>query len=237
MNALSTDLITALQSEIETAAASELDRVVVITGAGDAFCAGADLIEARDKAASSTAFREWLMGWRDTFRSIERVPKPVIAALNGATLAGGLELALACDIVIAADNARIGDVHARYGLMPGGGGSQRLPEAIGTRRARWLMYSASILTARQAEQWGLVQLVVAHESFRDAVHQVASTMATRSALSLASMKGMSSPGISDAALDREIQVAADLIVQADAQEGMAAFIAKRAPMFDGAHRP
>lgn len=235
MNALSTEVITELARHIAAASSSVDDRVIVVTGTGSVFCAGADLLEARDKTASSTAFRSWLALWRDTFRAIERCPKPVIAALNGATLAGGLELALACDVMIAADTAVIGDVHCRYGLVPGGGGSQRLPEAVGTRRARWLMYTGSTLTATEARDWGLVQEVVDHRVFRESVHRTAATMARRSSASLAVMKRLSTPGaITDEGLDKEIEAAAQLIVGPDAREGLAAFFDKRDPVFAGA---
>jgi enoyl-CoA hydratase/carnithine racemase len=209
-------------------------RVLVITGAGNVFCAGADLAEARERTASSSDFRAWLALWRDTFRAIERCPKPVLAALNGMTLAGGLELALACDLMIAADNAVVGDVHCRYGLVPGGGGSQRLPEAVGTRRARWLMYTGVTLTAAQALEWGLVQAVVDHRAFHEGVHKIAATMARRSSVSLAVMKRLSMPrAITDEGLDEEIDAAAELIVGPDVREGLAAFFEKREPHFTG----
>ena len=232
MNALSTEVITELARHIDEVSHNAKDRVVVVTGAGSVFCAGADLVEARDKTSSSTAFRSWLVLWRDTFRAIERCPKPVIAALNGTTLAGGLELALACDVIVAADNAVIGDVHGRYGLVPGGGGSQRLPEAVGSRRARWLMYTGNTLTATEAFDWGLVQEVVDHKVFGESVHRFAATMARRSGASLACMKRLSTPAaITDEGLDREIEAASQLIVGPDAQEGLAAFFAKRDPVF------
>ena len=235
MNALSTELIMGLARQVEIATHSTDDRVVVITGSGPAFCAGADLVEAQEKTKSSKAFRSWLVAWRDAFTSIERLPKPAIAALNGPTLAGGLELALACDVIVAADTAVIGDVHARFGLAPGGGGSRRLPEAIGTRRARWLMYTAATLSAAEAQEWGLVQSVVDHEDFNNHVHRIAAKMARRSSVSLAFMKLMSTPSsITREALDLEIDEAARLIVGDDAQEGIAAFLGKREPNFAGA---
>ena len=234
MNALSTAVIAELAQHVDSASHNANDRVLVVTGAGSMFCAGADLAEARDRTASSTDFRSWLVLWRDTFRAIERCPKPVLAALNGTTLAGGLELALACDLMIAADNAVIGDVHCRYGLVPGGGGSQRLPEAIGTRRARWLMYTGATLTAAQALEWGLVQAVVDHRVFREGVHKIAATMARRSGPSLTVMKRLSTPrAITDEGLDQEIDAAAALIVGPDAREGLAAFFEKREPSFAG----
>ena len=235
MNSLSSEVLTELARHIENVSFNVDDRVVVVTGSGSVFCAGADLVEAREKTSSSATFRSWLVLWRDTFRALERCPKPVIAALNGATLAGGLELALSCDVMIAADNAVIGDVHCRYGLVPGGGGSQRLPDAVGTRRARWLMYTGSTLTAAEALDWGLVQEVVDHKAFHESVHRTAATMARRSSASLAVMKRLSTAStITDEGLDAEIEAVAHLIAGADAQEGLAAFFDKRDPVFAGA---
>ena len=232
MNALSSELVRGLGTALREAGSDDEVRVVLITGAGRAFCAGADLIEARTVTESAAAFRDWLILWRDTFAGIERLPKPVIAVLNGLTLAGGLELALACDFIVARRGAKVGDVHANYGLVPGGGGTQRLPDAIGTRAARWLMSTGEILPAEKAESLGLVQQVFADDTFMDDVWALAATMATRSAPGLAFMKRLSSsPRVDDRGLDLEIDGAAHLIVGPDAREGLAAFGEKRAPHF------
>lgn len=232
MNAISTGVVRDLRRHVEAAAAEPADRAVVVTGSGRAFCAGADLREAAELTASAATFREWLLAWRDAFRAIERCPKPVLAAVNGLTLAGGLELALACDLIVAADTAVLGDVHARYGLVPGGGGSRRLPDAVGSRRARWLMYSGETLTAAEAEAWGLVQKVLPAEGFREAVHELAAAMARRSQPSLAFMKRLSASRlVDDEALDLEIEAAAHVVTGPDAREGLTAFVEKRDPVF------
>jgi enoyl-CoA hydratase/carnithine racemase len=231
MNALSSALVAALRTAIDEAALNPDAKVVVITGAGRAFCSGADLIEAADIATSIEAFRSMVIPWRDAFNAIERCPKPVIAAVNGIALAGGLELALACDLIIASEAARLGDGHIRYGLVPGGGASQRLPQAIGSRQARWLMYSGEVLDARQAEAIGLVQKVFPADSFADDVRETAFRMARRSGTALAFMKRMSAPHLSDDGLDLEIESAARVITGPDAREGLAAFAEKREPVF------
>ena len=122
MNSLSTDLVTALDVAVRDADADPSVRVVHLTGAGRAFCAGADLIEARALTQSAADFRQWLQLWRRTFEFFGECRKPVVALVNGLALAGGLELALSCDYIVASSAAKIGDVHANYGMVPGGGG-------------------------------------------------------------------------------------------------------------------
>jgi enoyl-CoA hydratase/carnithine racemase len=231
MNALSSALVAALRTAIDEAALNPHVKVVIVTGEGRAFCSGADLIEAAEVAKSVEAFRAMVLPWRDTFTAIEQCSKPVIAAVNGIALAGGLELALACDLIVASEAARLGDGHIRYGLVPGGGASQRLPHAVGSRQARWLMYSGDVLDARQAESIGLVQKVFPAASFTADVHEIALRMARRSGMALAFMKRMSAPHLSDDGLDLEIESAARVVTGADAREGLAAFAAKREPIF------
>ena len=232
MNALSGDLVAALGEAVASCRADAEVRVVVITGAGRAFCAGADLIEAAEVTQDSAAFRELLMSWKSAFSAMDASPKPVIAALNGLTLAGGLELALSADFMVASSKARIGDVHANFGLVPGGGGSQRLTDAVGSRAARWLMFTGETLDAEQARSLGLVHEVFAAETFIDDVWAMATKIASRSATGLAFMKRMSSPrAITDDGLDLEINAAAHLVVGEDAREGLAAFGEKRSPHF------
>ena len=151
---------------------------------------------------------------------IARLVKPVIAALNGLTLAGGLELALAADFMVASSSARVGDVHATFGLVPGGGGSQRLTDAVGSRTARWLMFTGETLDAEQARSIGLVHDIFDADTFVDDVWAFATKIASRSATGLAFMKRMSRPrAITDDGLDLEIDAAAHLVVGLDAREG------------------
>jgi enoyl-CoA hydratase/carnithine racemase len=174
LNALSRELV----EELRDAAAGVPDdpsvRVVVLTGAGRAFSAGADLAEALALVREPQAFRQMLRLWRGTFRLLEELPVPVVAAVNGIAFAGGLELALSCDVIVAAAGAALGDAHVRYGLVPGGGGSQRLVDAVGVRSARWLMYTGATVDARTAHHIGLVQHVIDDEDFGSEVRAVAS---------------------------------------------------------------
>jgi enoyl-CoA hydratase/carnithine racemase len=231
-NALNSALITAIREGIRSAAADPAVRVVVMTGAGGSFCAGADLLEVEGVASEPARFRVWLHAWSETFRSLELCGKPVIACVNGAAMAGGLELALASDIIVASSRARFCDAHIRHGLVPGGGGTQRIPAAVGTRWARWLMYTGEVIDAAQAERIGLVQKVIAEEDFAQAVHEIAVTMARRSSVALSFMKRMTATRlVSQDMLDMEIEAAAHIVAGADAREGLVAFKERREPVF------
>lgn len=232
MNALCTPLMAELRDAIHTAAGDDTVHVIVVTGAGRAFCAGADLAEAQQTLATPATFRQSLLSWRDAFAAIAECSKPVIAAVNGVALAGGIELALACDVIVATRSAKLGDVHARYGLVPGGGGSQRLPDAVGTRWARWLMYTGEVLSADDARKIGLVQAVYQDEEFTESVRSLTDTMSHRSGPGLAFMKRLSaSPRVTEAGINLELEGAVHLVTGPDAQEGLAAFIGKRDPEF------
>ena len=177
-------------------------------------------------------FGEWLQLWRETFDSFEEFAGPVVACVDGPALAGGLEMSLACDLIVASEKAKLGDVHARYGLVPGGGGSQRLVDAVGVRLARWLMYTGELVSAQRALEMGLVQQVFAAESFEADVVAFLTRMAERSAPSTHFMKAMSrSSHVTAAGLDRELEEAARVVAGPDAMEGLAAFVERREPKF------
>jgi enoyl-CoA hydratase/carnithine racemase len=231
MNALDSGLIAGL---IDAAAAARADagiRVVVLTGSGSAFSAGADLDEARSALADRAGFKRMLESWRVAFRELELLPLPVLAAIDGVALAGGLELALSCDVIIASSRSRMGDAHIRYGLVPGGGGTQRLADAVGTRAARWLMYSGALLDAEAAQRLGLVQQVLPAEGFRDELQRLAAGIAERSSTALGFMKRMTRRGVSDLELQAELEGAVDIVSGPDARAGLDAFIAGATPVF------
>lgn len=232
MNALSRGLIAELHAVIVDAAADESVHAIVLTGAGTAFSAGADLKEALVSVRDPAAFRSTIVTWRDAFRAIELCPKPVVAGLNGVTIAGGLELALACDVMVAARSARVGDGHIKYGLVPGGGGSQRLPDAIGTRAARWLMYTGKLLDAEASLELGLVQQVLDDDGFREQLIELALQLSRSSLPALAFMKRQTrSSAVTLESLDLEIEAAVHVVTGPDAKEGLEAFTERRAPRF------
>ena len=189
LNSMSPAMIAAINAALDGAQHIANLRAVVVTGTGRAFCAGADLkaalamTEGKDPEVVSAAFTE---SFRLLADRIERFRLPVIAALNGLAIAGGLEIVLGCDLVIAAQSARLGDGHGKYGLMPGGGGSVRLPRKIGPMRAKYLMFTAEYLPAQTLADWGLVTSVVADDALEAEVDALVAKLADKSPLGLAS---------------------------------------------------
>jgi enoyl-CoA hydratase len=161
LNAMSAGLLQAL---IETCEDMEVDpsvRGLIVTGAGRAFCAGMDLKELQDpNGPLSQAGGIWSDGTPNAVARLAHFSKPTIAAVNGAAVTGGFELALVCDVIVASTMARFGDTHARVGIISGGGASQLLSRLIGIHRAKELSLTGKLISAEQAEHWGLVNRVV-----------------------------------------------------------------------------
>lgn len=155
-NALSRELRAAFVAALENCCGDDAVRVLIITGAGDAFCAGFDLKEL-GSGHSSNAAEEVNNAMA---RAMEAFDGPIIGAINGHAITGGFELALACDILLASENARFADTHARVGILPGWGLSQRLPRLVGLSRAREIAFTGLPVYAQQAREWGLVNHVV-----------------------------------------------------------------------------
>ncbi len=177
MNALSRALRRALDEAIRRIAADDSVSVVVLTGAGRAFTAGLDLkelggsVDALGDANATGAAANPVL-------AIQQCPKPVIGAINGVAITGGFELALACDVLIASTNARFADTHARVGIMPGWGLSQKLSRIIGIYRAKELSLTGNFLDAQTALDWGLINRVVAPEDLMPAAMKLAEDMAS-----------------------------------------------------------
>lgn len=212
-------------------------KSVVISGAGRAFSAGGDLGGYIDLYRRPEAFRAFLDHFHELLTAIESSTRIYIAAVNGACVAGGLELMLACDLVIAAASARIGDGHLNFGQLPGAGGSQRLPRAIGALRAKHLMLSGAMITAEEAERIGLVGQVVADDALLPHVHQLAAHMSAQSAAGLCGMKHLVNRGMqTDLAAGLQLEI--DYVhryatTEPDATEGLLAFRDKRKPVYRG----
>jgi enoyl-CoA hydratase len=162
-NMLTRGMMDGLRSSLTRAIDDDEVHIVVITGAGPSFCEGVDPAEAEVFFSSTQAYRQFLVAVRDLYLLFAAVPKPIIAADNGTARMGGIELALACDLIVASSAARLGDGHP--GGIGGGGVSKRLPEAIGARNARWLMYTGELVDADRAYQLGLVQQVYPADQF------------------------------------------------------------------------
>ena len=172
MNALSRDLRLAIAETFEALEADADIRVAILTGAGKAFCAGLDLKELGSDAGGVNA----TVGDKDPVTSIGRFSGPVIGAINGVAITGGFELALACDVLVCSENARFADTHARVGILPGWGLSQKLSRAIGIYRAKELSLTGNFLSAQQAEDWGLINRVVTAEELLPVARKLAEDM-------------------------------------------------------------
>jgi enoyl-CoA hydratase/carnithine racemase len=190
LNALSGELLEAL-----IAALGELEqrrdvRVVLLHGAGRVFSAGADLAEIEGVYRDPARSRQYLTRLRDAALGLERLRQPVIAAVHGMVLAGGLEIMLACDLVIAEHSVRISDQHMNWGFIPGGGSTQRLPRRIGASRARDLLYTGRWIDAAEAQAMGLVARVVAEGTLVAEAEAFAQDLAARSGDALARVKAL-----------------------------------------------
>ena len=175
LNALSRALMTQLAQAIDRLEADPAVRVLIVTGAGKAFCAGLDLKELGSGQAA-VGGRDGAVAANDPVSALQRFRGPVIGAINGAAVTGGFELALACDVLVASPLARFADTHARVGIAPGWGLSQKLSRAIGIYRAREISLTGNWVSAEQAAAWGFVNRVVPAEQLLDEARRMAQDM-------------------------------------------------------------
>jgi enoyl-CoA hydratase len=173
-NSLNPALVAALDAALAAAAADPGTRVVVIAGEGPSFCAGADLRYLQAIAEDGNDPREFLSMVSQCFTRLENCPKPVVAAVHGHVVAGGLELALACDVVVARHGTLIGDGHVRNGLLPAGGASVRLPRKVGEPLARWMLLTGELLPAEAFVSSGFIHGIASAERFGDLIADVLS---------------------------------------------------------------
>jgi enoyl-CoA hydratase len=209
-------------------------RVVTLTAAGRAFCAGADLKAVRELSPDPERWGAYMRLWHRVFDRIEALPVPVIAGVHGLALAGGLELTLVADLVVADEGARLGDQHANFGLVAGGGGSQRLPRLVGPRRAKELMLLGGWLSAQEAREWGLVNRIAPPGTLAAVVEELAAALAAKSDSANRTVKALVSRALdADLAsgLETERRLVASHMRSAEAAEGLAAFAEKRQPVF------
>ncbi|MCG3172499.1 MAG: putative enoyl-CoA hydratase echA8 [Myxococcota bacterium] len=240
MNALSDVMCRELAVAIDRVESDRDIRVVVLTGTGRAFCAGADLKGVFEGAGGEpgaadpmNAFLDLVAGMIERLRAL---PKPTIAALNGLTMAGGLELAMACDLILAGESVRIGDAHANFGVFPGAGGAAVLPRRIGATAAKYLLFTGDTLPAAELVPLGLVNRVVPDAELATEVEKLATRIASKSPLVLRRMKQAVADGL-DQPLAGALRLER-LVLEAhrhshDIREGLAAFVGKRKPEFKG----
>lgn len=227
----------------ELARALELGRddqdvhVMVITGAGEAFCAGGDVA---DFPQGPVDFMEKIglqvKGRRRPIELTREIPKPIIAMVNGLALGAGCELAMACDIIIASEEARFGQPEIKVGLIPGGGGTQVLPRLVGEKKAKELVFTGDIVSAEEALKLGLVNRVVPKEKLRETVEELVATLLKRSPIILkfakmAVNKALETP--LSVGLAYESDLCALCFGTEDLKEGVKAFSEKRPPMYKG----
>ncbi len=235
MNALSSALLEELEAELDALDADDDVRAIVIRGAGErAFVAGADIKEfpaLREGSSGGPARGLHRLGHR-----MDAARTPFVAAIRGFCLGGGLELAMCCDVRICADDARLGQPEIKLGLIPGGGGTQRLPRLVGLGRAQLLNLTGEFVDAETAYVWGLVEKVVPADELDSAALEVAGQIAAQSPHAVGVLRELART-TRDLSLEEGLRREADAFERClrseDGGEGVAAFIEKRAPRFSG----
>ena len=238
LNALNGAMLAELSQALDEIAANEDIRVLILTGAGDkSFVAGADISE----LATFDSLKAKAFGRRghDIINKLQQLPIAVIAAVNGFALGGGTEISIACDFIYASENAKFGQPEINLGVIPGFGGTQRLPRLIGANMAKELIYTGKMISAAEALQLGLANKVVPHASLMDEVMKTAGVIASKGKVSLREAKQAINKGMDvDLASGCGIEIDAFALCYAspDAKEGTSAFLDKRQAEFKGSLR-
>ena len=235
LNAMSSGLMHALDRALDGAAADPAVRAVIVTARGKAFSAGGDLLEfQRALQADPRHLIEALAFNQGVFAKLERLRCPVIGAVNGIAVAGGLELLLCCDVLVAAAGARIGDGHARYGVVPAGGATVRLFRKLPVNRANQLFFSPALVSAEELCAWGLINEVVSPENLLPRAREIASQFARQSPEVLATIKRLALARFdtgADNGYRAEIKAYDEHVAGKDLADGLAAFCEKRQPRY------
>ena len=235
LNALNGALLAEFSQALDDIGADEDIRVLVLTGAGDkSFVAGADISELA--TFDSLKAKDFARIGHDIINKLQLLPIVVIAAVNGFALGGGTEIAIACDFIYASENAKFGQPEINLGVIPGFGGTQRLPRLIGTNMAKELIYTGKMISAAEALQLGLANKVAPHEELMDEVMKTAEAIAAKGKVSTRAAKQAINRGMDvDLASGCAIEIDAFALCYAspDAKEGTSAFLAKRQAEFKG----
>ena len=235
LNALNSALLEEFSKALDDIAADDNIRVLVLTGAGDkSFVAGADISELA--TYSSLTAKNFAQKGHGIIAKLQQLPIAVIAAVNGFALGGGTEIAIACDFIYASENAKFGQPEINLGLIPGFGGTQRLPRLIGSNRAKELVFTGKMISAAEAEKIGLANKVVPQDQLMEEVIKTATEIASKGKASLRAAKQAINNGLNtDLATGIHIEVEAFGMCYAssDSKEGTSAFLEKRKPEFKG----
>lgn len=235
LNALNTEVLNEIFQAVESIAANEEIRVLILTGSGEkAFVAGADISELTE--LNALAAKLFASNGHKTMASLHGLTIPVIAAVNGFALGGGLELALSCDFIYASENAKFGLPEITLGLIPGFGGTQRLSRIIGKNMAKEMIFTGKMISAEEASQIGFVNRVIPADELMESVNKTAKGIALKGKVSLNMAKQTINQGLDvDLATGckMEIDAFALCVASEDAQEGTRAFLEKRKPAFKG----
>jgi len=234
LNAMNSEVVSKLTEYLQRVNDSAHIRIAILTGKGRAFVAGADISEYSEQ--TPTEFNEYQHRSRAMFDGIEKNRKVIIGAVNGYALGGGFELVLACDLVVASSGVKMGLPEIHLGLLPGGGGTQRLSRLIGRNRTKYYVLSGKRMTSEEAEQFGIVHTVCSSDELMDIAMNLAEEIAARAPLALQEGKRLINEGLEaslETAISYEGLILANLYQTADANEGIRAFIEKRKPIFQG----
>jgi len=235
LNAFSREVVEEIIHALDDVRNDENVRVVVLTGAGEkAFSAGADIKSMIGMTVLKA--RELSLMGEKLCLALENLEKPVIAALNGYAVGGGLEVAMSCDLRIASENARMGQTEINIGLIPGWGGTQRLTRLIGQTKAKELVFTGRMIDAKTAEQLGIINMVVPRDKFKETVRQFALELASKAPVAVRIAKALINKG-ADISLDSAVALEREgfgvVASTDDLKEGVSAFTEKRKPIFKG----
>jgi enoyl-CoA hydratase len=230
LNALDLEMLSAVEHSIDQAEKSSEVRVIILESSSQkAFCVGADIL-AWTALSPLEMWAEWVRRGHRIFDRLERARQPIICAIQGFALGGGLEIALACDLRIAADSARFAMPEVKLGTIPGWGGTSRLPKLIGSSRAKQLIFTGDQITAETAMRWGLINEAVPSETLQDRVTKIAESICANAPIAVQTAKQLiAEPSI---AILESVASAANAFTE-DAKEGLASFREKRPPQFKG----
>ncbi|MEM3112388.1 MAG: enoyl-CoA hydratase-related protein [Candidatus Anstonellales archaeon] len=234
-NTLNQHTLSSLGNALQILNCSESVNIIIISGKGDKFFAGGADIKEFGPLNQETG-RIWIQFWHEVFRKIHYSPKIVIAAINGFALGGGCELALACDLRVASETAKLGQPEVNYGIIPAGGGTQRLPRIAGLTWAKELIFTGDIISAQEAYRMGIVNRVVPLDKLKEEVQKLAEKLLSKGPIALRLAKEAIHAAMElplEIGLKREIELFTIACGTEDKNEGAKAFFEKRPPQFKG----